>query len=89
MRDTSGPLGEFVGLTLADSPQLNDPRYAVEAWDVIVESGKIEARPGRVEISEAQISISSILGGQVFFPVGSTTRKVVVVRNDGIYVRSE
>lgn len=77
----------FIGLTLADAPQLSDPRYAIEAYDVIVESGKIEARPGRVEIAEAQNDILPPIGGNIFFPVGGT-RKMVIVRTDGIFVRS-
>lgn len=88
MRTNIGPLASFYGLNLKGSKFLNDANYAIEALDCIIVNGKIEARPGRIEISEAQVVVNPILGGQVYFPVNGE-RKIILVRKDGIFQRTE
>jgi hypothetical protein len=78
---------EFIGLNVNESPYSVGPQYAITADNVIIESGRIESRPGRVELSEDQLTAMGTLGLHNYNPASGALRSLVIVRPDGIFQR--
>lgn len=78
---------EFIGLNTVKDPRTLPPEYLTVANDVIVESGSVEARPGRNELAEAQIYTKQIVGIQYYNIPNNGGRSSIIVRPDGIFQR--
>jgi hypothetical protein len=87
-RKRPGYVDDFAGLNINESPFSIGPQFAQQADDVIVESGQIEARPGRVELTENQLDPSGTLGLHNYNPPSGSLRSLIIVTPDGIYQRS-
>lgn len=77
----------FFGVNLNNTPPLLDSRYLVKANNLWVDGEQLKTRPGRVELTENQAEAKVPLGLSTYNDP-SSTRKLVVVMSDGIYMRS-
>lgn len=80
-------VGQFLGLNVNDSEYQVPANQAIVADDVIVESGRVETRPGRKELSEDQIDPKPTIGLFNYTPPAGSLRSLIIVRTDGIYQR--
>lgn len=86
-RSSPGFVGKFEGLNVADSEYAVPPSQAIQAEDVIIDMGRVQVRPGRVELSEDQLDPRATLGMFNYTPPNGALRSLIIVRPDGIFQR--
>lgn len=80
-------VNEFLGLNVNDSENAVPANQAIVADNVIIESGRVETRPGRRELSEDQFFAKPSLGLFNYTPPTEQLRSIILVRPDGIFQR--
>lgn len=80
--------GQFIGLDLNNSEYTVPPTHAIVADNVFTESGRVETRPGRLELAEDQGTVKEVIGIHPYASPEESLRSLVLVRTDGIYVRT-
>lgn len=78
---------EFRGLNVNASEYAVPATEAIVADNVFTESGRVETRPGRVELAEDQLTPQLSLGISTYTPPTAVVRSIIIVRPDGIYQR--
>jgi len=80
-------IGDFIGLNVNDSEYSVLPNQAIQADNVIIEAGRVEPRPGRLELSEDQLAGKASSGLFNYTPPTGSLRSLIIVRPDGIFMR--
>lgn len=80
-------IGEFLGLDVNSSEYSVPANRAIQADNVFTEAGRIEVRPGRLELSEDQLNPMLSIGIANYTPITASVRSVIIVRPDGIFQR--
>lgn len=78
---------KFTGLDLSDSEYTVLGTRAIVADNVYLDSGRVETRPGRQEISEDQQPVGLPLGLAYYMPPDGNLRSIVLVTSKGIFQR--
>lgn len=78
----------FSGLSRRNSPLNLRPDKAVVANNVIITAGRVETRPGRLELTEDQRPDTPCLGLASYTPPGESFKSLIIVKPDGVYRRN-